>query len=390
MPLRVAIVGTGTAGLAAGIFLARAGHEVTLFERAPAEEAVGAGFLLQPTGLSVLRELGVEKDVLAITEKIDGLYCRTRSGRVLLDLSYADLDDGLFGLGTHRSSLLRVLLSKLANEGVEVQWGREIKSMSLKGQARFLEDGAGKKEGPFDLVLICDGARSSLLDQAGIKCRVDRYPWGALWFVGRRTEEFERDQLWQCVGSTRELCGFLPTGTDDDLLSLFWSVRMADEIPDLSNWKKQVLCLVPQAESFLNQIESVQQLQHAGYHDVRMKQWHGERVALLGDAAHALSPQLGQGVNLALVDAAVLCQCLERHPLQMALVEFSKLRKAHLRLYQWATRWTTPFFQSDLVPLGVARDLAFPVAMKIPWVRRQMTASMAGLKTGLFGSRFRW
>lgn len=180
MPFRVAIVGSGSAGPAAGLFLARAGHEVTLFERAEEELAVGAGFLLQPTGLAVLEDLGLADDVLAMTQQIDGLFCRTASGRVVLDLEYAELKEGLFGLGTHRSSLLKVLLKALNSAGASMHWGREMVSMTLEGGERFLTDDEGRREGPFDLVLLCDGARSRLRNQAGIPTRVDRYPWGAL------------------------------------------------------------------------------------------------------------------------------------------------------------------------------------------------------------------
>ncbi len=380
MSYRVAIVGSGTAGPAAGIFLARAGHEVTLFERAPKEEAVGAGFLLQPTGLGVLRELGLADEVLAVTQKIRGLYCETGSGKVLLDLKYRELKEGLFGLGTHRSSLLSVLLKAFRESGGEMRWGSSIEKMSLEQGRRYLDGG-----GPFDLVLLCDGARSQLRGQSGIGARVDRYPWGALWFIGKRTPEFAADLLWQRVGSTRELCGFLPTGTKEDYLSLFWSVRLDEALPDLEGWKKKLLNLVPEAEGFLEQVESLEQLQRASYHDVRMKQWHGDRVAILGDAAHALSPQLGQGINLALCDASVLAGCLSEMDLEEALATYSRRRRKHVRFYQFATRWTTPFFQSDHLKLGELRDFAFPIGMKFPYFRRQMIAMMSGLKTGPFG-----
>lgn len=118
-----------------------------------------------------------------------------------------------------------------------------------------------------------------------------------------------------------------------------------------------------------------------------MKRWHGERVAVLGDAAHALSPQLGQGVNLALVDAAVLAECLAESGLEEALETYTCRRRKHVGFYQFATRWTTPFFQSDYLELGRIRDLGFPVGMKVPWVRRQMVATMAGLKNGVFTRR---
>ena len=170
----MAIVGSGTVGPAAGIFLARAGHEVTLFERAPREEAVGAGFLLQPTGLAVLKELGLAEKVLGVTQKIGGLYCETASGRVLLDLKYKELGTDLFGLGTHRSSLLSVLLKAFTDSGGEMRWGSMIEEMSLEGGVRFLNG-----EGPFDLVLLCDGARSKIRDQSGIEVRVDQVSLGS-------------------------------------------------------------------------------------------------------------------------------------------------------------------------------------------------------------------
>lgn len=390
--LRIAIVGSGTAGPAAAIYLARAGHAVTLFERAPQKLPVGAGFMLQPTGMAVLGELGLAERLRPHIATISKLYCRTKSGRTLLHLTYEELGSGLFGAGTHRATLLDLLLDAALRAGAVVLWNTHIAKLTRDATQRpTLHDANGAAHGPYDLLLICDGAHSTLRDQSGVPARVSRYPWGALWFIGQRTPEFDPGVLWQCVGNTRELTGFLPTGTQDDLLSLFWSLRLDDierwrQTP-LEDWKREILALAPQAEGFLAQIESHAQVATAAYHDVRMRQWHGERVAILGDAAHALSPQLGQGVNLALMDAAVLAQCLgAQGSLPAALALYSRRRRKHLRFYQFATRWTTPFFQSDLLPLGWLRDLVFPIIQRIPPLRRQMTATMAGGKTGVFSS----
>lgn len=387
--LRIAIIGSGTAGPAAAIYLARAGHEVVLFERAPMKLPVGAGFLLQPTGLAVLNELGLCSALLPHTTPITKLYCRTRTGRTLLNLSYQELGRNLQGAGTHRATLLDVLLNAAQGAGASIHWGIEIEKLTRDSTQRpLLQDHQGQSHGPYDLVLICDGAHSSLRAQSGLEARVSRYPWGALWFIGQRTPEFDPHVLWQSVGSTRELNGYLPTGTREDLLSLFWSIRL-DQIPhwktsSLASLKQQILTLAPQAETFLTQIDSHHQVATAAYHDVRMRQWHGDRVVLLGDAAHALSPQLGQGVNLALMDAAALAHVLAKYPLTEALPHYSATRRKHLRFYQFATRWATPFFQSDLLPLGWLRDLAFPLIHQIPYLRRQMIATMAGGKTGPF------
>lgn len=387
--LRIAIVGSGTAGPASAVFLGRAGHEVTLFERAARKLPVGAGFLLQPTGLAVLEELGLLDQILPQVARIRRLYCVKNSGAVLLDLPYSESGADRFGAGTHRATLLDVLLSAAEKAGAKIAWDTTMERITRDSSHHpRLHDSRGHMHGPFDLLVICDGAQSTLRAQSGIPSRVDQYPWGALWFIGGRTAEFDPQVLWQRVGSTRELAGFLPTGTSDDLLSMFWSIRLDAmnrwKSTPLDAWKRQILMLAPQAESFLSQITSHSQIATASYHDVRMRQWHGDRVVVLGDAAHALSPQLGQGVNLALMDASVLARVLSEHPLEQALPRYSQLRKHHLRFYQFATRWTTPLFQSNFLPLGWIRDLAFPLMQRIPVLRRQMMTTMQGGKTGFF------
>ncbi|MDF3059016.1 MAG: Oxidoreductase [Rariglobus sp.] len=388
--LRVAIIGAGTAGPAAAVFLARAGHRVTLYERAPVNLPVGAGFLLQPTGMKVLQQLGLLDALLPSTAPIRRLRCLDGGSRALLNLDYEEVSPGLRGAGTHRALLLEVLLKAAVEAGVSVLWDHAIRALQRQPDGRpVLCDGRGVTHGPFDLVLLCDGAQSALRAQSGIPCRVDRYPWGALWFIGRRPEAFSVDTLWQRVGTTRELVGFLPTGTPEDLISFFWSIRLADveawRAGSLEAWKTGVLRHAPQAAPLLDQITRHDQLAVAAYHDVRMPCWHGDRVAVLGDAGHALSPQLGQGVNLALMDAAGLAAALDAEKtLEDALACFSKRRRRHLEFYQLTTRSMTPFFQSDSVMLGHLRDLTFPLAGKIPWVRRQMVMTMAGLKTGFF------
>src|SRR5262249_50108371 len=145
------------------------------------------------------------------------------------------------------------------------------------------------------------------------------FPWGALWFIGHGEEERYRGRLHQVVRGARRMVGMLPTGlgpsgADTPLVSLFFSIRCdrVDEVRarGVDAWKAEVLDLLPGAESVLAQIESTEQLTFASYYDVTMPRWHVYRIAVLGDAAHATSPQLGQGCNLALCDAAALADAL--------------------------------------------------------------------------------
>jgi 2-polyprenyl-6-methoxyphenol hydroxylase-like FAD-dependent oxidoreductase len=194
------------------------------------------------------------------------------------------------------------------------------------------------------------------------------------------------------------MIGLLPTGLgpgrgDVPLVSLFASVR-ADAVEGLrarglDAWKDEVRELAPSAAPVLEQIHGFEQLTFAAYHDVTMPRWHAHRVVLLGDAAHATSPQLGQGCNLALVDAEALADAVEAAPsVEAALEAYTAARRAHLAYYQLATRWLTPLFQSEADWLGALRDLAFRPASAIPFVEREMVRSMAGTKTGLlWGSR---
>ena len=384
--LRIAIVGCGTAGPAAAVLLRRQGHEVVLFERAPECKAVGAGFLLQPSGMAVLRELGIMESVLAHAAKVECLHVLDVDGGTLLDLKYRELGQGSFGAGLHRPVLLKYLLDAMHAADVEIRWGCEIETVSKSTAGWSLESVDGDAWHGFQLLIVADGARSKLRDlvgTGGVNCG---YPWGAHWFIGTNDGIFPEDELYQVVNGTRRLGGFLATGRDldggDPLVSLFWSVKIADDATwrarPLEEWKQEIRTLCPKSAGLLAQITSWDQILTARYGDVRMRRWHGDGIVVLGDAAHAMSPQLGQGVNLALADASCLADCLARHPLGVALGKYQRRRWLALRYYALATRWLTPWFQSDYEWLTPLRKIFFLTAQVIRPARQFMTLSMAG------------
>ena len=96
-------------------------------------------------------------------------------------------------------------------------------------------------------------------------------------------------------------------------------------------------------------------------------------AVLVGDAAHAMSPQLGTGTSLALADAWTLHHALATPDLAAALGAYAAARAAHVRWYQWWTRLMMPVFQSSLTPLGWPRDLVAPYVMKVPGVIQAVT-----------------
>ena len=385
--LRISVIGCGSAGPAAATLLQRQGHQVTLFERAPECRAVGAGFLLQPSGMGVLRELGILEPILTRGARVERLHVVDREQADLLDLRYAELGGGLHGLGLHRPVLLHFLIGAMADAGVQVHWGREIVDARKENGKWVLQGVDGKVEGGFDLLVVADGARSALRGRLGFR-GIDRgYPWGAHWFIGENRGAFPESELFQIVHGTRRLLGFLATGRDLDggepLVSLFWSIKLADEAAiralPLDDWKRVILDLSPRASSLLDQIQDWSQVLTARYGDVAMSRWHRDGAVILGDAGHAMSPQLGQGVNLALSDAACLARCVERLPLAEALACYSRERKRSLAYYSFASRQLTPWFQSDHEWLTPFRSAFFGMARRLPPVRKFMTKTVAGL-----------
>ncbi len=388
--LEVGIIGAGTAGSAAALFLSRAGHAVTLFERVPAPRAVGAGISLQPSGMSVLAALGLLEAVATRGAVIRELYAETAARKRVAHLKYSDVAEDLYGLGMHRGVLFQTLFHAVkASPGITLKCGIGIEDLARGPDGRNLvvETDTRKTHGPFDLIVVADGARSRLRDDTVLKKTVKKYPWGALWFVGRDEGHRFQNRLYQVLEGTQRMVGLLPTGLgpagDTPLVSLFYSLGRHSleswRAAGLQPWKAEVLRYAPEADALLAQIESIDQVLFAEYHDVVMAQWNTADVVYLGDAAHATSPQLGQGCNLALVDAQVLAHSLAHaDSLLMGLDAYSRARAAHLDYYQFATRWLTPFFQSDLTWLGPLRDLGMPMVTLLPWVRQQMVLAMCG------------
>ncbi|MCA9610238.1 MAG: FAD-dependent monooxygenase [Myxococcales bacterium] len=393
-PLDIAVIGCGTAGGAAALFLARAGHRVSVFEAVKDPGPVGAGIMVQPIGMRVLARLGLLERILERGSRVERLRCLTTGGRTVLDLAYGDYHPRAFGLGLHRGVLFEEIFSAVRKEpGVTLRTGHPIEDLRVEGRRRRLVEKDGDEHGPFDLVVVADGARSQLRDDAPLTHREARYPWGALWFIGDDPDGDFAGTLFQRVRSTTEMLGLLPSGLgtrgDTPKVSLFWSLRV-DEVDawrkkGLGPWKDHLRKLEPRSAPVLDQIDSVDEILFATYWDIVLSPWNTDAVVFLGDAAHATSPQLGQGANLALVDAYALARALGSGApsLSEALVAYSRSREAHLGYYQWATRFVTPFFQSDRTVLAVPRDLFMGLACKLPYVKTRMIRTMCGLERGV-------
>ena len=388
--MKIAIVGYGTAGQAAAILLARAGHAIEIFERSEELRPVGAGFLLQPTGLGVLDKLGLREAALASGERIERLHGANANGRMVMDMHYADLAPNLFGLGMTRGALFALLHARCA-DGATIRTGTPI--VALREEGRGLVDDDGNEFGPYDLVVVADGSNSTLRGASDLVARAPLYPWGAMWCLLPADGWPHACELRQRYVGTRTMLGVLPVGARPDhgadtrWLTFYYSLpgeRVdAFDATALAQLQADVAALWPQLAERTCVLVDPSQLNRARYRDVVLRRpWHG-RCVFIGDAAHGMSPQLGQGVNMALLDAQAIADSLAMHTnIESAFAHYAHERKRHVAIYQFLSRWLTPLFQSDHDMLAPLRDTFFGPLGRLPIARKQMLRILSGTRRG--------
>jgi len=386
--LTIAIAGCGPAGLAAALMLHAQGHAVTIFDQFDNPGPVGSGLMIQPSGLAVLDKLGLAGETLAHGARVDGLLGREEYGKIVLDAPYSKLGvAGAFGIGIHRASLFGVLYKAARAAGIAVETGHAVTGSSIDAAGRRLTFATRAATQPFDLVVDASG-RQSVFDPDA----TEMLEFGALWasLPARADDPFSGNLLEQRYRRAAQMVGVLPIGTregeDTPEVAFFWSLRRADyeawcNTP-LEEWKDEVRALWPDTAVLLDRIETREQLTFARYSHRTHKRPIGERMITIGDAWHSASPQLGQGANMALLDAWSLSRGLaEGRTLEEKLRLAISWRRDHVWLYQWVTRLFTPLYQSSTRWHPALRDHLLAPASRI-W---PASAIQAQLMSGLFG-----
>ncbi|CAN5913744.1 NAD(P)/FAD-dependent oxidoreductase [soil metagenome] len=384
-PMDIGVVGCGVAGQATAILLAEAGHRVTIFERFAEPRPLGAGLLLQPTGLAVLDALGLAEAAIAQGARIAGLESRTHRGRSVLDLRYADLHPKAHGLGIHRGTLFELLHARLRSSPAQLVTAAEIATVE---HTHIVEE-SGRRHGPFDLIVVADGAHSALRARLMPTAHAPVYHWGCFWTTVPDVAGLgDGGLLRQRVHGSAIMMGLLPVGQGQ--VTLFWSLplrQLGQNRPiDMAAWRRAATALWPQAEAIVD-LAARAEIVRASYRHVTLPRWNVGPVLFIGDAAHGTSPQLGQGANLGLLDAHALAGAIARTDnLLSALLLFEQRRDSTVRYYRRASHLLTPFFQSSVAPLGWLRDAFMGPAHHVPGLRHMMGTTLAGLRRGWLSS----
>ncbi len=210
--MRVGIIGCGIAGQAAAIALARDGHAVTVAERFTEIRPLGAGLLLQPSGLLALERLGLGDAARQWGAPVTRLFGRSVGGRTVMNLRYADVGNGAQGVGIHRAALFKILHDGVAATDATIRLGFDV--AKIEDSRLIARD--GEALGPFDIILDCAGAHDALRNTFGARVRDPVYPWGALWTSCPDRAGAFGGELRQVYDSAHTMMGILPLGRKPD------------------------------------------------------------------------------------------------------------------------------------------------------------------------------
>lgn len=371
---KAVLIGCGIAGPAVALFLRRAGIDAEIYEAQPAPTDYAGLFLtVAANGMGILKTLGLHDQAVAVGFPTNRLQIWSHRGKPLGEVPIGmQHPQGAISLTIKRGELQRLLREAALAQGIPIHFGKRLVSVTATGGRDIMAIFADGSSATGDLILGCDGIHSPLRQIIDAAAPAPTYT-GLLSGGGyaHLPDLAPTPETMHMVFGKQAFFGYLvkPGG------EIYWfeNHRLAGT-PDRATiaatsqaaWRQKLLDLHKDDLPIINQIINHTQGEIGMYpiYDIpRLPRWSNQQILLLGDAAHATSPNSGQGAALALEDAAVIAQCLRNAPTPAAafacyeqlrrarvekIVKFSRQRGNDKALTNPVARWfrdqTMPFF----------------------------------------------
>lgn len=364
-----AILGGGIGGLTLAIALQRKDLNVVVYESAPQWKPLGAGVGLAGNAVKAFREIGIEQDVLAVGKILKKVVIRNKKGKALL-ITDSEEVSRRFGVvnnfAIHRADLHQVLINKLTPGTVVLDKACVDFEQGSNGVSISFKDGTKANA---DYLIAADGihsvARRKLLSE--VKTRYAGYTcWRGV--IEDLPPGFDPDETSETWGQGTRF-GIVPltkdrvywfacvnAGANDPMMR---SLGPMDLMAFFGDFHAPVPGLLKRATKMIwNDIIDIEPVSKFAF----------GRVVLMGDAAHATTPNLGQGACMAIEDAVVLANLVETHPdaeVAFKLFEEKRIRRTTKIVNDsWQlgkmAQWENPFMTSlrnmmiSLAPKSVA------------------------------------
>lgn len=337
--MKILIIGGGVAGLTLAGLLQRRGFAPKLVERTPEYGKVGYVIVIWPSGSRVLKGLGIYERLLEEGCQFTSYYVSNYKGEMIKTYTIDPVIEK-YGpiISIYRPDLIDTLLKAVnpeilnMNSTVEkIEQGRDIVEVHFNG-------GVSEK---YDLVIGCDGIRSRTRSQVfgDVALTYSGMSGWGFWVAPYISKSDGIVEYW----GKGKFIGVWPT---KNRLSVFTSVRMVEDNEDdpdiridrIKECFKDFGGIVPE---MLEQLSNPEDIYFDSYNDLQMDSWHNNRVVLVGDSAHAILPNAGAGVSMAMESAAVIAEELCRADskyIPHALKQYELRRKPRVNKVQNQSR----------------------------------------------------
>jgi len=367
---RAEIVGAGMAGLTAAAALCQRGWSVRVHERMNSVRTVGSGLSIFENALRVMRAIGAEEDAVRGARRGYERETRDAQGRITSRLAYATT---MYEIT--REQVVAALAAAARRLGAEILTDSAAIAANAEGSVT-LENGNVAKA---DLVIVADGAGSRLRDALGL-------PWSRRWqadgairiVVPRRPEELTHPDAHKNIeywsGHRRIL---IAPCSDTELYVALTTLdrdKPAKRLPlDKPLWTKSF----PTLGALIDRLDGDARWDR--FVTIKMKRWSRGHVAIIGDAAHAMAPNLGQGGACAMMNALGLAVMLDRHTdIPGGLVEWER-RERPLTDH---TQRLSSFYSALTTWPDALRSAAFWTTSRSKWLRKQYLRTALHVPTG--------